>query len=110
MGDSYHELYLHLVWCTWSRKALITPEIRDPLYECILGQVKKLRCEPLAIGGMQDHVHLLLRWPTTVGVGEVVKHAKGGSSHLITHVVKPGSFFKWQHHYGALTVGKSSVE
>jgi putative transposase len=110
MRDSYLELYLHLVWSTWDRRALITPEIREPLYACIQAQVKKLGCEPIAIGGMEDHMHLLVRWPTTVTIADVVKHAKGGSSHHITHVAKPGSFFKWQHHYGALTVGSSRID
>jgi REP element-mobilizing transposase RayT len=109
MGESYTQLYLHLVWATWDRMPLVTPELRDAVYGCILEQVKKLRCEPIAIGGMEDHVHLLLRLHPTARISEVVQHAKGASSHLVTQELDPGGFFKWQGHYGAFTLSKQQV-
>jgi hypothetical protein len=39
----------------------------------------------------------------------LLKEVKGASSHLITHQVAPGEFFKWQGAYGAFTVGKDNV-
>jgi putative transposase len=110
VGDNYTRVYLHLVWATWDRKPLIQAEIQDPVYRAILRQVKTMRCEPVAIGGMPDHVHLLLRFPTTVSIAEVVQHAKGASSYLITREVARGAFFKWQHHYGAFSITKSHVD
>jgi len=106
MRQPYTQLYLHLVWATWDRMELITPELRQPIYGCILEQVKKHRCEPMAIGGVADHVHLLLQLHPTARISEVVQHAKGASAHLVTQVLKPGEFFKWQGYYGAFTVSK----
>ena len=109
MRQPYTQLYLHLVWATWDRMPLITPAIRQRIYGCIERQVKKHRCEVIAIGGMEDHVHLLIRFPTTARIAEVVQHAKGASSNLVTQVLDRGGFFKWQGNYGAFTIAKSQV-
>jgi len=107
--QAYTQLYVHLVWATWNRMPLVTEAFRQAIYGCIQDQARKHRCEVLAIGGMEDHVHLLIRFPTMVRISEVVQHAKGASSHLMTHVLDRGGFFKWQGYYGAFTVAKSQV-
>jgi putative transposase len=109
MRQAYTQLYVHLVWATWDRMPLVLPRFREGIYGCIQEQVKKHGCEVVAIGGMEDHVHLLLRFPTTARISEVVQHAKGASSNLMTQVLDRGGFFKWQGYYGAFTVAKSQV-
>jgi len=54
-------------------------------------------------------MHLLVHLPTTVEVATVMKQVKGSSSHLITHKIAPGEWFKWQGSYGAFAVSKSEV-
>jgi REP element-mobilizing transposase RayT len=56
-----------------------------------------------------DHVHVLTRFHTTIAVADLVQHLKGSSSHLVTHELQVGKFFKWQGSYGAFTVAKSDV-
>lgn len=58
----------------------------------------------IAVGGVVDHVHLLVGFPPTLTLSELLKQVKGSSSHLITREIKPGEFFKWQGAYGAFTV------
>jgi putative transposase len=110
MREPFTQLYLHCVWATWDRLPLITPEIEEALYRAIIAKAHELKCEVITIGGMVDHVHVLTRFPATVAVATFVKEVKGSSSHLITHVVAPDQFFKWQGAYGAFTVSKSGVE
>ena len=109
MGRCRTELYLHLVWATWDRLPLIAPELEEPIYRCVRERVHKLGCHTIAIGGIEDHVHLLLSYPPTTTISDIVKHAKGGTSHLVTHALAPGRFFKWQGSYGAFTVAKTGV-
>jgi putative transposase len=108
--EPYTQLYLHCVWATWDRLPLITPEIEGALYRAIVAKVHELKCDVIAIGGLVDHAHVLSRFPTTLAVATLVKEIKGSSSHLMTHVVAPQQFFKWQGAYGAFTVSKSGVE
>ena len=109
MRSPFTQLYLHCVWATWDRLPLITPQIERSLYASILGKCQKLKCNTLAIGGMPDHVHLLVRLHTTVAVADLLKEIKDSSSHLVTHEITPGEFFKWQGAYGAFTVDKDAV-
>ncbi len=64
----------------------------------------------MAIGGDVDHVHLLVRFPTTVSVATLLKEVKGASSHLVNHEITPADFFKWQGAYGAFTISKDDVK
>ncbi len=107
--QTYTRLYLHIIWSTWDRQPLITEQIEEQLYATIADKCYRLNCEPLAIGGTLDYVHLLVRFPTTLSVAELAKEVKGVSSHLVTHVLRPGEFFKWQGGYGAFTLRKKDV-
>jgi REP element-mobilizing transposase RayT len=109
MRGPYTELYLHLVWATWDRLPLISEAIEPRLYAAMAQKCRKLKCVPLAIGGIEDHVHLLVRFHTTVAIATLVKEVKGSSSHLVTHEITPGEFFKWQGSYGAFTLRKEEV-
>jgi REP element-mobilizing transposase RayT len=106
---NYAKLYLHLVWATWDRLPLITPELRVPVYQALHEQANRVGCEMIAVGGIRDHVHVLLKMPTTVSIADIVKSLKGGSTHVVTHAVQRGSFFKWQGSYGAFTVSRTHV-
>lgn len=110
MRAPYTQLYLHCVWATWDRLPLITPQIESQVYSAIQAKCKELKCDLIAIGGIEDHVHLLVRFPTTIAVATLVKEVKGASSHLTTHKITPNDFFKWQGSYGAFTVSKDAVK
>jgi REP element-mobilizing transposase RayT len=109
MRRAYTQLFIHLVWATWNRLPLITPALEQQLYRALAKKCWDLYCVPLAVGGMVDHVHVLVQMSPAVAVAQLVKELKGSSSHLITHVSAPGSFFKWQGAYGAVTVDPKAV-
>jgi putative transposase len=107
MRAPYTQLYVHLVWATWDRLPLVTPEVQRTLYQSFRVECQGLNAEIIAVGGMEDHVHLLVRFPTTVSIAKLVQQVKGASSHLITS--KTGEAFRWQGGYGAFTVSKALV-
>jgi REP element-mobilizing transposase RayT len=99
-------LFLHLVWSTWDRLPLITAEIEHRLYRQIESEARKLGCIVLAIGGIADHMHVLLSIPATITVADLVKQLKGVSSHFVNEAIQPDTQFKWQGSYGAFTVSR----
>jgi putative transposase len=109
MRRTYAQLFVHLVWATLDRLPLITPSLEHELYRALAKKCRDLRCVPLAVGGMPDHVHLLVQLPPAVAVAPLVKELKGSSSHLITHVTARDRLFKWQASYGAFTVDPAAV-
>jgi REP element-mobilizing transposase RayT len=64
---------------------------------------------PVALGGVADHVHLLVSLPTTLAIADLVKAAKGGSAHLANHALDLSTAFKWQGGYGAFTVSQQNL-
>ncbi|MBD1891477.1 IS200/IS605 family transposase [Coleofasciculus sp. FACHB-SPT9] len=110
MRSNFTQLYLHCVWATWDRLPLITPDIQKVIYAAIIRQCEQLGCTAIAVGGIEDHVHLLTGFPSTLAVSDLVKQVKGSSSHLITHEIKPSEFFKWQGSYGAFTVSHDAID
>jgi putative transposase len=109
MREPFTQLYLHVVWATWDREPLLAPELERPIYACIQAKCRELKTEVIALGGIEDHVHLLVRFPAIIAVAHLVKEVKGASSHLATHCVAGGEGFKWQGAYGAFTVSKGDV-
>src|SRR4051794_37480960 len=100
MREPYTQLYVHLVWSTWDRQPLLTPELARAIYACMQAECRQLKVDVLAIGGTVDHVHRLVRIPTTVAIATLVKQVKGASSHLATHRLDTANGFKWQGAYG----------
>ena len=102
--------YLHLVWATWNRLPLITPEIERRLHRHIESEAQTQGCVVLAINGTQDHIHLLVSFPTTISIANLVRQIKGVSSHFVNETLRPTTQFKWQGNYGAFTVSRWDVD
>jgi putative transposase len=103
-------LFVHLVWSTWDRLPMITPDIERRLYREIESEALQLRCIVLALNGMPDHVHVVLIIPTTLTIADLAKQLKGASSHFVNEVLQPEMPFKWQGSYGAFTVSRWDVD
>ena len=74
---TYHELYLHLVWSTHRREPTLTPQVAQPIYACIRSECREMGVDVVAIGGIEDHVHLLVRFPPTLAPAALAKQVKG---------------------------------
>ena len=104
MLKPYTQLFVHLVWATWDRAPLLEPWLRPVVDGAVREECARLRVEVIAFGAVSDHVHLLVRLPTTVSIAGLVKQVKGATSHLINRRLQVS--FKWQGRYGAFTVSK----
>jgi len=103
-------LYVHLVWATWDREPLITPDIERRLQRNIESEARDMGCVVHALNGTEDHLHLLVGIPTTISMADLTKQVKGVSSRFVNDALKPGYYFKWQGSYGAFTVSYSDLD
>jgi putative transposase len=101
-------LYAHMVWSTWDRAPLITPVIRDRIYPMMQRHAANLGAQVIAIGGIEDHVHVLARFPSALAISTLVQRMKGASSYLASQVM--GEVFRWQGSYSAFTVSERGLE
>src|SRR4051794_16308815 len=96
VSASYADLFVHLVWATAGRKPWIFASVEGALFAAITAKCRALRCPPIAVGGVADHVHLLVALSPAVAVATLMREVKGGTSHLMTHDLLPGTEFRWQ--------------
>jgi REP element-mobilizing transposase RayT len=68
-----------------------------------------MRCDVTAVGGIEDHIHLLVNLPGRFSLAELMKRVKGGSSVFISQELLGGQWFAWQAHYDAFAVAPESV-
>ena len=92
--EPHTELYVHLVWATWDRLPMLTAELAPAVYACIQAECRELKVEVVEIGGLENHVHLLVRMHPAVSVATLAKQVKGASSHLVTHRLEHPDVFK----------------
>ena len=64
----------------------------------------------LAVGGVEDHVHMLISLPSTLSVAEALQLLKGNSSKWIHDAFPNRHHFGWQEGYGAFSIGVSGIE
>ncbi len=111
MRGAKDEVFIHLVWATWDRAPLLTEQARRVAYRAIAAKCEALGAVVMALGGVSDHVHLLIRLPTALSVATVVKEVKGSSGHLLAkQAMATGQFFKWQGAYGAFSVSPHELD
>jgi REP element-mobilizing transposase RayT len=109
MPGTYTKLMYHLVFSTKKRLPLITGEIRGELFRYLHGIVRGEGGSVLAVNGMNDHVHLLVRWKPTVALADLLRKLKANSSKWANEKLRYRKF-GWQDGYSAFTVSQSQVQ
>jgi len=109
MPSTYLSLHYHLVFGTKNREATIAPQWRACLHDYLGGTIRGLGGFPEGIGGMADHVHLLVGLKATHGLGDVMRELKKASSVWVHEEVGVPAF-AWQEGYAAFTISATSRE
>ena len=107
---SFVSCLMHCVFATKERRPLITPELQTRLWPYLGGIARENRMKALMIGGVEDHVHVLLSLPSTLSVAKAVQLIKGNSSKWIHETFPEHQSFEWQEGYGAFSIGISGVD
>lgn len=109
MANTYSCLFYHIVFSTKNREPWIAQELEERIWAYLGGIAKENDATPVRIGGVSDHVHLIVRAPPTIAPSNLVKLIKGGSSKWIHDTFPKQAGFGWQDGFGAFTVSKSKV-
>lgn len=110
MPGTYSQLLLHAVFSTKGRTAWLTQEVTERLYPYIGGIVRAERGVIYAIGGVEDHVHMYLRWRPDGSVSDLMRTVKSRSSKWIHDEFPALREFAWQEGYSVFSVSKSQEE
>ncbi|BAU09952.1 transposase IS200 [Leptolyngbya sp. NIES-3755] len=74
------KLYYHFVWATHDRFPLITPDQEASLYRFIQHKTNELGGHLHAVGGIEDHLHLIVSTPSSLALSDYVRLIKGSSA------------------------------
>lgn len=110
MAHSYVSALFHCVFSTKDRRTTITKDIEERLWQYMGGIARENKMRALAIGGVEDHVHLLLSLPSTLTIAKALQLIKGGSSKWVHDTFPEHRDFEWQEGYGAFSIGISQVD
>ena len=110
MAQSLANILIHIIFSTKNRQPMIADEVSQELYSYIVGIARAHQTQVHEIGGIEDHLHLLISLPRTVTVSELVEDIKKGSSKWIKTKGSKYIDFSWQKGYGAFSIGQSAYE
>lgn len=106
---SFVSCHLHVVFSTKDRRNLITPDLQKRLWPYLGGIAREGKMKALEVGGVEDHVHVLLSFPATLAISKAVQLLKGNSSKWIHDTFPEHHDFGWQEGYGAFSIGVSEI-
>ena len=99
---------------------MINSDREDELYRYIIAKADALSCIVHAIGGVEDHIHLIVSIPPTLAIAkrcceaqiaDFVKKIKGSSAHYLNQFLSSSlDKFGWQEGYGVFSLGSKQLE
>jgi putative transposase len=110
MPQSLVKNYMHIIFSTKNRERLINESVENELYHYLGGTCKKLDCQPLKIGGYDDHIHILCMLSKKITLMKLLEEVKSHSSKWIKTIDKRLENFYWQDGYGAFSVNPAETE
>ena len=87
---------------------MIVPDLQARLWAYIGGIAREHGMKALAVGGTEDHLHVLLSLPANLDMARAMRVIKSGSSRWM-HETAGQPEFAWQEGYGAFSIGRSQV-
>ncbi len=107
MPSTYLSLHYHLVFSTKNRVPWIKPTWRERLHQYLGGSVNGLAGFSQGIGGVEDHVHLLVSLKATHCLSDFMRELKKAASVWVHEEIGLAEFH-WQDGYAAFTVSATS--
>ena len=109
MTHSYRLHYFHLIWSTKQRIPYITPDVQSRLYSYLGAITRNHSGKLLEIGGMSDHIHLLIELSLLDKFSHFIRDLKASSSQWIHKNFPNLDGFAWQEGYGSFSVSYSAL-
>jgi putative transposase len=107
MSGTYSQILLHIVFSTKHRETWISPDVAERLYPYIGGIVRAEKGVLYDIGGIEDHIHMYLRWRPDATVSDLMRTVKARSSKWVHDAFPSLGRFAWQEGYSVFSVSKS---
>ena len=108
MGSTFFSLHYHLIFSTKERFPLIHTEWRPRLHSYMGGIIRGMNGVAEIVGGVADHVHLLVSLRPVHCIAEIMRDMKKDSTNWVKDNFE--SRFSWQEGYAAFSVSPTNTE
>jgi putative transposase len=107
MGSTFFSLHYHIIFSTKERRPVIQREWQPRLHSYLGGIIRGMNGVAESVGGISDHVHLLVSLRPTHCIADVLRDLKKDSTNWVKENFDQA--FKWQEGYAAFTVSPSGT-
>ncbi|MBF0430722.1 MAG: IS200/IS605 family transposase [Fibrobacteria bacterium] len=111
MTQSLTKIYLHVVFSTKHRIPFLkNKDVRCKLHGYMADVFNQYESQPIIVGGVDDHIHALIRLGKNQTIPKVVGEVKRKSSRWIKEFFEGYDNFQWQGGYAAFSVGYKELD
>jgi putative transposase len=109
MPSTHTSLHYHIIFATKDREPRLVEPWRASLHDYLGGTARGLGAQPQGVGGVADHVHMLISLKATHCLSDFMRELKKAASTWIREKQQIPNF-QWQNGYAAFTVSASARE
>lgn len=110
MANTYHQIFIQLIFAVKGRQSLLKTEFRQDLFKVMSSMISELGHKSIIVNGMSDHVHCLIGFNPDQKISELVRDLKTKTSHFMKDRNWSTGNFSWQSGYGAFSYSRSQLE
>ena len=110
MPQSLVQNYIHIIFATKNREALINPPYEQELHAYLGSFCNKLDCQVVIVGGYYDHVHILCKLSKKIALVDLIQKLKSTSSKWMKTKHESLRNFYWQDGYGVFSINANQIE
>ena len=109
MANTYHQVFVHIVFSVKHRASLIPKNKKEELHKYVNGVITGKNCKTIIINSMPDHIHILASLNPQISISDLVKDIKISTNKLINDNKWTRQTFKWQDGFGVFSYSKSQI-
>ncbi|MCO6486622.1 MAG: IS200/IS605 family transposase [Saprospiraceae bacterium] len=109
MADAFTQIYVQIVFAVKWRQCLILPAWQERLYQYTTGIIQSRNHKLLAIGGMEDHIHIFIGMKPSESISDLVREIKKATNEFVNANCLTERNFQWQNGYGAFSYHRRDI-
>ena len=110
MGHTFSNILNHIIFSTKDRLNLLSSETRKSVYAYLCGIAKAENCQIIKIGGIEDHIHILVILKPSISPSDFARKIKTNSSRWIHENYPKLKDFAWQPGFSCFSVSESAKD
>ena len=110
MANTYSQIYIQAIFAVEHRAGLIQSAWKEELFKYIGGIFRNKKQKLIAVGGIEDHIHLLFGLRPSMAISDLIRDVKSDSTEFVNKKRFVRGRFSWQEGFGAFSYSRSDLD